>query len=155
MSDSEDFQPLRKRFKSPVKKEELEDFSKGYVPANTKKNTSWAVNIFEEWKENRNKMFSDEAEQCPMDVLETGDVGKLNFWLSRFVWNKKGDCYPPKTIQQILAGLQRKALEATPTLPRFLDRKNAIYVDLHKTCDSVYRQLRYRYCCSPHCHFYS
>ena len=73
-----------------------------------------------------------------MDVLETGDVGKLNFWLSCLVCevrNKKGDCYPPKTIQQILAGL---ALEATPTLPRFLDRN---YVDLHKTCDSVYRQL--------------
>ena len=60
MSDSEDFQPLRKRFKSPVKKEELED---GYVPANTKKNTSWAVNIFEEWKENRNKMFSKNSVQ--------------------------------------------------------------------------------------------
>ena len=69
---------------------------------------------------------------------------KLNFWLSRFVnevRNQKGEHYPPRAIQQILAGLQREVLKHTPDFPKFLDRHNTVYSELHRCCDLVYRQL--------------
>ena len=55
----EDFQPLRKkpRFKAPLADDEMANVSKGFVPPNTRKNTTWAVrvHVFTEWKAERNE----------------------------------------------------------------------------------------------------
>ena len=50
--DLEDFQPLRKkpRFKAPLTDDEMANVSKGFVPPNTRKNTTWAMRVFIEWK---------------------------------------------------------------------------------------------------------
>ena len=82
--------------------------TKGYVPSNTRKQTDWAVHVFSEWRRQRNE--SDKSSQCLADLFEVPD---LNYWLPRFiaeVRNSKGEPYPPKTIQNILAGLQRVSL---------------------------------------------
>ena len=42
--------------------------AEGYVPKNTSKSTVWANKNFDEWRDERNKVFSDE--QCPVDLLE-------------------------------------------------------------------------------------
>ena len=81
---------------------------------------------------------------CPDNILEAPQPDKLNYWLSRFVnevRKQNGDPYPPKTVHQILAGLQRHMLETTPTAPKFLDRSNPPFYDLHHACDTIYRDL--------------
>ena len=45
-NDLDNFQPLQKRFKPPMSKEKLQELSKGYVPDNTKRRNTWALNIF-------------------------------------------------------------------------------------------------------------
>ena len=57
--------------------------SKGFVPANTKKNTTWAYKIFLDWRAERNK--NTEEDVCPEDLFDKPDPGKLNYWLLRFV----------------------------------------------------------------------
>ena len=51
------------------------------------------------------------------------------------------EAYPPKTIHQILAGLQRYMLEKNPTAPKFLDLKHSCFRDVHGACHFVYREL--------------
>ena len=41
---------------------------RGVVPSNTKKATSWAVRVFEEWRRERNATAT--GEQCPLELLE-------------------------------------------------------------------------------------
>ena len=60
------------------------------------------------------------------------------------VWRQDGQPYPPKTIHQILAGLQRYMLDKNPLAPKFLDlvQKNPISHGIHRACDCVYRKLQ-------------
>ena len=81
---------------------------------------------------------------CPEDLLDSGDVSNLNRWISRFVAEVRcqdGEPYPPRTIHQILAGLQRYTLNRKADAPKFLDRQNSQFRDIHRACDSVYREL--------------
>ena len=79
----------------------------GYVLSNTRKSTSWAVRVFQSWREQRNKHVT---EQCPEKLLEKPTVELLNYWLSRFVVEvccEDEKPYPPASINNILAGLYR------------------------------------------------
>ena len=117
------------RFKTPTTDDEMAVISQGYVPRNTQKNTEWAVRVFLEWRAARNK--SDPSNHCPEDLLQKPDVQKLNYWLCRFVTEvrkKDGQPYPPKTIQQILAALQRKMLDINPDAVKFLDSSQSAFV---------------------------
>ena len=77
-------------FKSPKKKKQIklskrvekviDEICKGYVPANTKRNTEWSRRVFAEWRASR-----DDEEVCPPDLLETPNIKKLNFWIPRFI----------------------------------------------------------------------
>jgi hypothetical protein len=160
-NDSTDIQPLvrRKRPKKAPSEPEsvkskrfafvsegrMSEISKGYVPTNTAKQTSWAIRIFNDWRSERNSAVTDESDMCPNDLFEVADGQKINFWLSRFVAevkNAKGERYPAKTIQNILAGLQRQMIELKPTAQKFLDRNNTVYRELHRSCDFIFRELR-------------
>lgn len=57
------------------------------------------------------------------------------------VRRQDGNPYPPRTIHQLLAALQRKMLEDNPDAPKFLDRHDVRFRMLLRTCDSVYRGL--------------
>jgi len=41
---------LDSRFRSPQKRETMEEICKGFVPANTKKATGWAIGVFNSWR---------------------------------------------------------------------------------------------------------
>ena len=56
--------------------------------------------------------------------------------------HKKGEPYPPRSIHQLLAGLQRYTLEKHPNFPKLLDKQQTCFRDLRGTCDTVYRNLR-------------
>ena len=113
----------------------------GYVPLNTAKNTSWAMKVFGDWCAVRNVKLSSGEEECPKDLFENLDMAKFNFCLPRFVsevCKQDGEPYPPKSIHQILAGLQRYMLEKNLTVPKFLDVKESHFRDFHGACDFVY-----------------
>ena len=139
-SDDHDFQPPRKwrsRFKAIILEKEMAILSKGFTPGNTQRNTGWAMRFFQEWKAERSK---GDAEKCPKDFLNNPDIQNLNYWLSQIVAEirkQDGQPYPPRTIHQILAGLQRYMLEKQPNAPKFLDRTQTAFRELHGTCDSV------------------
>ena len=144
--DLEDFQPLRKKpkFKAPLADDEMATVSKGFVPPNTRKNTTWAVKVFSEWKAERNKNAGGSRSLCPDSLLERPDPAQINTWLSRFVTEARkqnGEPYPPRTMHQILAGLQCHMLEITPNAAKFLDTNNTAFRELQGTCDTIYRKL--------------
>ena len=67
-------------------------------------------------------------------VFDNPDVMKVNFWLPMFISEfRKLDRkpYPPKSIHQLLAGLQRYMLERNLMVPKFLDSKDAHFCDIH------------------------
>ena len=70
------------RFPAPTGSPTMSDICKGYVPQNTHKATTWALRVFNAWRQERNRVAT---EKCPDDLLESPDVGNLNCWLSRFV----------------------------------------------------------------------
>ena len=107
--DMADFQPPKKkargssmrgeaaRFKAPISEKEMAVLKKGFVPANTQRNTGWAMRVFQEWKAERSE---NDSEECPEDLLDNPDTQNLNCWLSRFVAEMRrqdGRLYPPKT----------------------------------------------------------
>ena len=49
---------------------EVQEASKGYVPANTAKSTGWAVNTYTTWARQRNARDRDKENACPVDLLE-------------------------------------------------------------------------------------
>ena len=118
--DLEDFQPLRKkpRFKAPLTDDEMANVSKGFVPPNTRKNTTWAMRVFIEWKAERNKAAGSPL--CPDNLLERPNPAQINTWLSRFVTEARkqnGEPYPPRTMHQILLVCSDICLKYLPTLP--------------------------------------
>ena len=124
------------RFNTVSTNSEIEEISKGYVPVNTKRNTSWSMKVFSEWRSAR-----DGDEKCPSDLFENPTTG---YWLPRFINEVRrtdGEPYPPRTINQILAGLQRYMLDNNYCVPKFLDWKNSQFRPIHGACDYVYHTL--------------
>ena len=107
------------------------EITKGFVPENTKKSTTWATCLFEEWVLERNVSAE---EQCPVDLVQKPDPKLLHFWLCRFVtevWKNDGSPYPPRSVHLILAGLQRTVLEVSPNAPKVFDQPDSTYRDEH------------------------
>ena len=100
--DLDDFKVKKKkklapnnRFKVSSRQEEIDMITKGYVPMNTQRRSA-----------------TDDDGECPLDLFEVGDPDNLNFWVLRFINEvADGDPYPPRTIHQLLAGLQRSMLD--------------------------------------------
>uniref|UniRef100_A0A1X7U6Q7 QRICH1-like domain-containing protein n=1 Tax=Amphimedon queenslandica TaxID=400682 RepID=A0A1X7U6Q7_AMPQE len=114
--ECEDEERPFKRFKKATNDEEFQEITKGYVPENTKKSTASAIRVFNEWK------FSREDEQPPGNLLTDGNPEQLNYWIPRFVNEARESDrqpYPPRTINQLLAGIQRHMLTENHLLPKF------------------------------------
>ena len=146
-----DFQPFHKklksstipsegRFKVPTSNEEMAVIIKGYIPHDSQKSTNWAVRVFAKWSTERN--LSDPGNHCLENLVEKPDVDKLTYWHCRYVtevWRKDGQPNPPKTIQHIVAGLQRKKLGINLDAVKFLNSSQCISRELLQTSDSIYR----------------
>ena len=53
------------RFDKPKSVEEMQEISKGHIPVNTAKSTTW---VFQDWRSERNRTVRED--QCPSDLLE-------------------------------------------------------------------------------------
>ena len=71
----------KERFKY-VSTEEMSELSKSFVPANTEKNTRWALKCFCEWRSARS---GSDKDSCPFDLLEIQNPPDLDKWISIFI----------------------------------------------------------------------
>jgi hypothetical protein len=99
------------RFGIPVTTEELNQSIQGGVPCNTRRNTEWAVRVFSSWKQWRNgQSVEEDAPGRYVHDLHVMNSFELNYWLYWFIHearSKDGKPYPPTTMQQLIAGIQR------------------------------------------------
>ena len=105
---------------------------------NTKKNTRWALNIFEKWRAERNRQGSNIA---PLEHMTEED---LNANLIRFIMRVKrqdGLDYPPKSLYLISCGLLRHLRDEGVHDKNFLDSSNAKFAEFRKVLDSKMKEL--------------
>ena len=94
------------RFNTTVSNEEVNKSSKGCIPKNTSRSTSWTVRVYKQWIEQRNKRM-DVA--FPTDLFEKKyNTEIICDCLQHFVSEARradGIEYPHKTLYQLLCGL--------------------------------------------------
>lgn len=111
MDNKENIEPPKKRLKlskhhfvDPKKSPEIANLTKGYIPPNTVKNTSWALKVFLEWRCARSEIVSEQ--KCPKDLFEKPDTTSLNYWIPRFVAEARkqdGNRIRPKVFRKHVA----------------------------------------------------
>ena len=123
---------------------EIESAKQAIVPANTQKSTKWALGVLDEWLEQRNKRTVGSDDQCPPDLLMTDDGRLLCKWLCVFVTEVRksdGSEYTPRSICQLLSGLQREINAKKKEPLKIVDNKSPVFKDLHSVLDRRYRNL--------------
>ena len=73
------------------------------------------------------------------------DPGVVSKWLALYIAETRkenGDCYPPKMLYALLAGLLRYCQSKNPTCLNFLDTSDKRFQVLHNAMDNTFRQLR-------------
>ena len=130
------------RFANPVSDQQVQEAQLKAIPANTKKCTNWAVNVWKAWSTHRR---STNSLRCPSHLLiMANNKWELNYWMTRFVMEvrrKDGQEYPPNTLHQICCGILRYVREITPEMDFF---KDPAFSELQKTLDSEMKRLRSR-----------
>ena len=126
------------RFGPLVSASEVTALQKSTVPANTKKNTNWAANVWSKWAANRTL-------QCPTEWpphLMIIKPCELNSWLSCFVMEvgrRDGKAYPPNTLHQLCCGILRYVRETKPNLDIFKDPE---FASFRRTLDAEMKRLK-------------
>ena len=126
------------RFGPLVSASEVTALQKSAVPANTKKNTNWAANVWSEWAANRKL-------QCPTEWpphLMIIKPCELNSWLSCFVMEVRrqdGKAYPPNTLHQLCCGILRYVRETKPNVDIFKDPE---FASFRRTLDAEMKRLK-------------
>ena len=136
---------LDSRFAEKTSTDKVQEYSKGTVCKNTTACNSWTMRTFEAWRSNRNKDAPQE-EQVPTDILSTKDSQLLQEWLICFLLEARktnGDKYPPKTLVQLVCGLQRvlRAQHRSDSF-NFFDKADHRFEGLRNALDKVCRELR-------------
>ena len=128
------------RFNELKTDSDLEEAKASSIPENTRKNTSWAVNVWKAWSAHRRKTCSSVTE-WPIHLF-IAQPQDLDYWLSKFVLEAKkesGEPYPPDTLYGICAGLLRYIRERRPEINIFKDYQ---YTGFRKTLDGEMKRLR-------------
>ncbi len=120
IDDSEDFKLTTsensKRFGSPLSAKAIDRAIADRVPEKTRKTTQWAMSVFRSWCDARS--INEPTEKLSSDML--ADL------LRRFVMEARRQDetpYPPATLMQIVAGIQRYFREnGQPSLTVFGDK---------------------------------
>ena len=134
----------KQRFRDSISKN-LAELTTPVVPENTRKNTTWALRNFRDWRAERAERYPEEV--CPEDLLERRpwDIVGLNRWLSIFLHETRksgGERYPFSSVYQMLSGILRHMRSIHPDCPNFMDKKDYRFKELHAAVDNLGRQLR-------------
>ena len=108
-----------KRFAIPLSTKQIESLSTKFVLKKTADSTKWAIRIFTDWVQEKNRCLTN----CPADLFDytkvtSGHNGQeygyplslLHFWLAAFVTEVRkadGGFYSPASLNSILVGLFR------------------------------------------------
>uniref|UniRef100_A0A1X7T7U7 Uncharacterized protein n=1 Tax=Amphimedon queenslandica TaxID=400682 RepID=A0A1X7T7U7_AMPQE len=106
-----------KRFLPPTSEDYLRKVQENAIPQSTAKSTSWTLNIWKEWADNR-KTLGHDFPGAP-HLLQ---MHELNNWMSKFIVEirrKDGKEYPASTLYQICCGIMRHLRQFYPSLNFF------------------------------------
>lgn len=126
------------RFSTVVTDEDISNLVNEKMNANTKKNTKWAVGVFNEWRS-----FRAQNGDMIMD-LHMMDAESMNYWLERFIMEtrkKNGDEYPPKSLYYIVCGLLRHCRDMNVNDKNFLDQKDGRFAHFRRVLDAKMKDL--------------
>ena len=123
------------RFGPIVSQSEISRRHEVSVPLNTRKNSNWALNVWNDWVDYRKK--ADPTDPPP--YLLTMGVTELDKWLSRFVLEvrrKDGKFYPPNSLYQLCCGSLRRV---NPSIDFF---KGPEFASFCKTLDAEMKRSK-------------
>ena len=123
----------------PKTDEEMSTLRQQAIPANTKKNTSWALNVWKDWTASRRKVCH--PLDCPPHLFLC-TPSQLDYWLSKFVMeirHKDGQPYPPSSLYQICCGVLRYIRELKLSVNLLVDNEYRFY---RQTLDAEIKRLR-------------
>ena len=92
------------RFAALKTDREVEQAKASSIPENTRKNTSWAVNVWKEWSAHRRQVTSSFAE-WPVHLF-IAQPQELNYWLSKFVLEARKENGEPILLIQSTTSVQ-------------------------------------------------
>ncbi|XP_076083571.1 uncharacterized protein LOC143054444 [Mytilus galloprovincialis] len=129
----EEIQAPSDRFTTVVTDEEMSNLVNDKMNANTKKNTKWAVGVFNQWRSFRAQ------NRDPILELHMMNAECMNYWLERFVMETRkqnGDEYPPKSLYYIVCGLLRHCRDMNVHDKNFLDQKDGRFAHSRRVLDA-------------------
>ena len=100
------------RFADPLSPLKMQRICEGFVPKNMQKATDWKMPFNSSWNP---------------------DVGALNYWLPRFVFEVRwadGEQYPASSLVNILSGLYRYSKKCAPACPNFMEQRDPTFCKL-------------------------
>ncbi|XP_048775370.2 zinc finger MYM-type protein 2-like [Ostrea edulis] len=129
--------PEEPRFGLEVEESEIQALIESQENKNTKKNTQWALNIFESWLRERNAQ--GQGQELIIPEIQTMDAVQLNFYLGRFIMRvrrKDGKEYPAKTLFYISCGILRYLRDHGTHDKILLDAGDPRFADFRKILHS-------------------
>ncbi|CAB3992547.1 Retrovirus-related Pol poly from transposon [Paramuricea clavata] len=118
---------LAERYKTFCTEENVVACRKDAIPKNTRKHTSWGVNVYKDCAESRNEAFKDFQPDNPKFPIAPEDpsllsVDEINYWLSKFcvdVRQKNGEEYRHEVLYSLFCALNRVIRESHRNLVLF------------------------------------
>jgi len=126
------------RFNFDTTVEELNAFKEETCPANTAKNTEWAIWTVESWRAARNRKYT--SDQCPANLLQSGSCEEVCDWLCKFIAEVRksdGGEYTPRSLYLLLSGIQRHMRKVRPTEDINFSQDRG-FRPLKNVCDAIY-----------------
>jgi hypothetical protein len=137
----EDADNSTNRFAEPVTDKYIEELINNHENKNTKKNTGWAVGVFEKWRNFRNTGANIAN---PIPVLRIMTSEQLNFFLGQFVLEarkKDGTEYRPLSLYYIVCGLLCHLRDINVHDKNFFDTKDFRFAEFRKILDCRMKDL--------------
>ena len=127
------------RFATPFSDVEVNELINAQENANTKKNTTWSVRVFESWRYYRNGLG-----QGYIVPLKEMTAEQMNHYLGRFILEtrkKDGNPYPPRSLYLISCGLLRHLRDEKVYDKNFMDTKNLEFTEFRRVLDARMKEL--------------
>ena len=136
-SDREKQQPEQKRFGDPVGQSEIDALLDSQKNKNTEKNTKWAIEVLNKWREVR-------TYNNTIPPLDEMDAETMNLCLQKFVIEVRkqdGQEYPPRSLYYIICGLLRFLRDRDIYDKNFLDENDSRFAVWRKVLDAKMKEL--------------
>jgi hypothetical protein len=121
-----------------VSENEVKHLIESQENVNTKKNTAWALRVFESWRAHRNG-FGDFVQE-----LHDMTTEEMNYSLGRFIIEARkqdGQPYPPRSLYLIACGLLRHLRDKKVYDKNFLCTQNLEFSEFRKILDARMKEL--------------